>query len=39
MVKNSPANAGDIGMQAQSLGQEDPWRKAGQCTAVLLSLA
>ena len=24
MVKNPPANAGDIEMQVQSLGQEDP---------------
>ena len=32
MVKNLPANAGDMG----SLGQEDPWRRKWQPTPVFL---
>ena len=27
MVKNLPANAGDIRARVGSLGQEDPWRR------------
>ena len=35
VVKNLPANAGDL-MHVQSLGQEDPWRRAWQPTPVFL---
>ena len=36
MVNNPPANAGDIRMQAQSLGWEDPLEEAQKPTPVLL---
>ena len=34
MVKNLPANAGDIRDMVQSQGQEDPWRRAWQPTPI-----
>ena len=36
MVKKLPANAGDIEMGVQSLGQEDPRRRKWQPTPVFL---
>ena len=36
MVKNLPANAGDIREMGSILGQEDPLRRALQPTSVLL---
>ena len=36
VVKNPPANAGDIRDVVRSLSQEDPWRRAWQPTPVLL---
>ena len=34
VVKNPPANAGDIRDLVQSLGWEDPWKRARQPTLV-----
>ena len=36
VVKNLPANAGDIEIQARSLGREDPWRRKWQPIPVFL---
>ena len=36
VVKNPPAYAGDIRMWVQSMGWEDPWRRAWQSTPVFL---
>ena len=36
MVKNPPANAGDIEPQAPSLSWEDPWRRKWQPAPVFL---
>ena len=36
VVKNPPANAGDIEPQARSLSQEDPWRRKWQPAPVFL---
>ena len=36
VVKNLPANAGDVKEWVPSLGREDPWRKKWQPTPVFL---
>ena len=36
MVKNPPANTGDIETGVPSLGWEDPWRRTWQPTPVFL---
>ena len=36
VVKNQPANAGNIEMWVQSLGREDPWKRAWQPTPEFL---